>query len=71
MGPVLEVFFVGSGSVLHCTPWVFENTFYLSCCISVFLTHFMFLVSFYSPLKTSETEKFSDVFKGYSKKSLV
>ena len=35
------------------------------------LTHFMPFVSFYTPLKTSENQRFSDVFRGYRKRPVA
>ena len=35
------------------------------------LTCFMPLVSFYTPLKTSENQTFSDVFRGYRKRPVA
>ena len=39
--------------------------------IMVISTHFMLPVSFYSPVETSENLKFSDVSRGYRKRSVV
>ena len=35
------------------------------------LTHFMPLISFDTPLKISENQRFSDVFRGYQKRSVA
>ena len=34
----------------------------------ILVIHFMPLISFDTPLKTSESQRFSDVFRGYQKR---
>ena len=34
------------------------------------LTHFIPLISFYTPLKASENQRFPDVFRGYRKRGM-
>ena len=48
--------------------FIFALLFQIMVIIS---THFMLPVSFYSPVETSENLKFSDVSRGYRKRSVV
>ena len=37
-------------------------------CVKQVLTHFMPLLSFYTPSRKSENQRFSDIFRGYIKR---
>ena len=53
------------------SPWNHQNFLMISGVNKSLLTHFMPLISFDTPWKHQKTSGFSDVFKGYQKKSVA